>query len=270
MKNFFGNVSEARKLIEKAGGVFLLLDFDGVLSAIAPAPDEATISASNRELLKQCNQLFPVAVITGRTLAEIKKKVKVEGLLYIASHGLEWEENGKYHVKPIPKKIIEAVNFAKRKIRPLLNRYPGMVFEDKSFMLGVHYRIMNSSIVGRFKREILKLLNPILERGGLRLDHNKKTFELRPDVNWDKGDSALFAEDYFRKKTKKMLASVYIGDGLTDEDAFRVLKNGVTIRVRPKKGSAAKYYFKSRKQVDEFLKWLVKLVPRNKSVARGE
>lgn len=264
MKNLFENIPEVRQRIERAGGVFLLLDFDGVLSEIAPTPDEAILSDGNRELLKHCNQLFPVAVITGRTLAEIKKKVKVEGLLYIASHGLEWEEDGKYHVKQIPKKIIDAVNLAKQKISPLLSHYPGMVFEDKSFMLGVHYRIMNPSIVGRFKSEIRRLLNPILERGWLRLDHNKKTFELRPDINWDKGDSALFAENYFKRKTGKKFASIYIGDGLTDEDAFRALKNGITIRVRPKKVSAAKYYFKSRKQVDEFLRWLVMLIPHKK------
>lgn len=235
----------------------MLLDFDGVLSAIAPTPDKAFLSEENRELLKQCADNFPTAVITGRMLNDIKTKIGLSGLLYIASHGLEWEEVGKYKVKPISQKIAESIDLAKQKIKPLLNRYPGMIFEDKSFMFAVHYRIMNPALAGKFRREVLGIIKPILEKNELRLDHDKKTFELRPKIDWDKGDSALFAEKHFQKTTGKKFLPVYIGDSATDEDAFLALKNGLTIRVRPKKGSAARYYFKSRKEVDKFLSWLL-------------
>lgn len=256
MKSFAQNFLLIKKQIATHGGAFLLFDFDGVLSAIAPTPDEAFISKINIALLKRCADRFPTAIITGRTLEDIKKKVGLDGLLYIASHGLEWEEKGKYHTKPIPKKTIEAINSAKQKLKLLVGRYPGMIFENKVFMFGVHYRVMNPRLVNKFKKEVMEIFKPILKNNKLRLDHDKKTFELRPDVDWDKGDGALFAEEYFNKKAGKKLMPIYIGDSTTDEDAFRALNNGITIRVRPKKGSVARYYFKSRKEVDQFLKWL--------------
>ena len=100
MKNLFDDIQKIKKLIEKKGGAVLLLDFDGVLSAIAPTPDEAFISDENTALLKECAKRFPVAIITGRELSDIKKKMNIKGLSYIASHGLEWEEDEKYQLSP--------------------------------------------------------------------------------------------------------------------------------------------------------------------------
>ncbi len=260
MKYVFEDLEEIKKKTEEAGGITSLLDFDGVLSAIAPTGGEAFISDENITLLKECAKLFPVAIITGRTFDNIKKKIDIKNVLYIASHGLEWEEDGKYHVKPIPKEIIEIINLAKDKIKPLMNRYPGMIFEDKSFMFAVHYRIMDPKLTETFIKEMTSILEPIVQKNKLRLDHNLMTFELRPEIDWDKGDSVLFAESYFNKKTGKSLVPIYIGDGLTDEDAFAVLKkDGISIRVGETKTSTAKWYLRDQKEVDLFLKWLLDL-----------
>ena len=257
MKYVLSHLSEIKKMIEEESGPALLLDFDGVLSAIAPTPAEAFISEENKKLVKACAERFPVAVITGRKLTEIKEKIGITGLLFVASHGLEWEENGKHHIKPIPKETIEAINLAKEKIRPLMSSYPGMIYEDKSFMFAVHYRIMNKELVDAFIKEITSILEPIVKQHKLRLDHNLMTFELRPEINWDKGDSVLFAKEYFQKKGKRKEKPIpiYIGDSDTDEDAFVALKeNGITIRVGKTKKSSAKWYMSDQKEVGVFLK----------------
>lgn len=257
MKYVFKHFSVIRKDIQRAGGAILLLDFDGVLSAIALSPDEAFITKKNKKLLKACAKHFPTAVITGRTLDDIKEKVGLKDIFFIASHGLEWKENDKHHIKEIPKETIDAIQKAKEKIKSLESRYPGMIFEDKSFMFAAHYRKMNSKSAAIFIKEMNQILKPIVKNSKLRLDHNLKTFELRPEIDWDKGDSALFAIDYFRNKTIKKLMPIYIGDGLTDEDAFRALKKGIAIRVGKNKKSVAKWYLKSQKEVGVFLKWLL-------------
>lgn len=263
MKNLFDNISEIKEQIEKAGGAILLLDFDGVLSAIAPTPDEAFISEENKALVRACALRFPTAIITGRELAQIKKKMDMKdekNIFYIASHGLEWEEDGKDHAKTIPKETLEAINLAKEKIKPLMNRYPGMIYEDKSFMFATHYRIMNPELVDAFIKEVTLILEPIVEQHKLRLDHNLMTFELRPEIDWDKGDSVIFAEKHFNKKTGKKFMPIYIGDGLTDEDAFNVLKeNGIAILVGETKTSTAKWYMHDQKEVGLFMKWLLSL-----------
>lgn len=260
MKYVFKELLEIKKCIEKAGGAILLLDFDGVLSAIAETGEKAFISDENMTLLKECTKIFPTAIITGRTLTEIKKKVGLKNLFYIASHGLEWEEDGEYHLKPIPKEIIEVISLAKEKIKLLINRYPGMIFEDKSFMFATHYRIMKPELVETFIKEVTSILEPIVKQHKLRLDHNLKTFELRPEINWDKGDSVLFAENHFNKKTGEKFVPIYIGDGMTDEDAFIILKEkGIAIRIGEDKTSAAKWYLRNQKEVSLFLKWLLSL-----------
>ena len=260
MRNLFENISEIKEQIEKTGGAILLLDFDGVLSAIAPTPNEAFISEENKRLVEECAERFPIGIITGRGLAQIKKKMGVKDILYIASHGLEWEEDDKDHVKPIPKETTDAINLAKEKIKPLISRYPGMIFEDKSFMFAAHYRIMSSELVPAFIKEVTSILEPIVKERKLRLDHNLMTFELRPEIDWDKGDSVLFAEKHLNKKIGKNFMPIYIGDGLTDEDAFRVLSNGITIRVGEDKKSKAKWYLRNQEEVGLFLKWLLEIM----------
>ena len=106
----------------------------------------------------------------------------------------------------------------------------------------------------------MAVLEPIVKKNKLRLDHNLKTLELRPKINWDKGDGVLFAEDYFNKKTRKKFVPIYIGDSLTDEDAFAALqKKGITIRVGKNEKSSAKWYLRNQKEVGPFLKWLLSL-----------
>lgn len=262
MKYLFDNISEIKNKIEKAGGAILLLDFDGVLSAIAPTPDEAIITEEYTALLKKCAARFPVAIVTGRAFEDIKKKIYLKDVLYIASHGLEWEENGKKHVKKIPQETLDAISRVKKRIIPLLNKYPGMILEEKSFTFAVHYRIMKPELVEAFIKEINSILEPIAKESNLRLDHNMKNFELRPKIDWDKGHSAKFAEEHFNKKTGKKFIPIYIGDSDTDEDAFIAIgKNGITIRVEKKDGSKAEWYMKDQKEVGRFLEWLLSLKP---------
>jgi trehalose-phosphatase len=80
----------------------------------------------------------------------------------------------------------------------------------------------------------------------------KKVWELRPDVSWGKGHMA----DYLAKKYPGAL-TIAIGDDVTDEDMFKVLKRrGLTARVGFSKLSAADYYLRSPADVVKFLKKL--------------
>ena len=264
MKNLFDNLSEIKERIESSGGAILLFDFDGVLSAIAPTPDDAFISKEVSALLLECASRFPVAIITGRTMADIKKKINEKNIFYIATHGLEWEEDGQNHAKEIPKETLEAIGIAKEKIKPLLARYPSMIMEDKASTFTAHYRTLSPELVESFIQEVNSILRPIAEEYKLRLDHSTKAFELRPEINWDKGDSALFAEQHLNQKISKKFVPIYLGDSDTDEDAFKALeKNGIGIRVNSKenehKKSAAKWFMKDQSEITLFLKWILSI-----------
>ena len=91
--------------------------------------EELAVSPARRAAL-EIAEAGLLAIDTGKVVKEIlkfengelavgEKKINLKDVLYIASHGLEWEENDKYHVKPIPEEMIDAINLAKEKIKPL-------------------------------------------------------------------------------------------------------------------------------------------------------
>lgn len=260
MVNAKKNFSEIKREIKSTGSFVLMLDFDGVISPIVRTYDRAFISPASKQALLLLRGRRPVAIISGRRLSDVKRRVGVDGLLYVGNHGLQWEVGARRFGKTVPQEKVRAVAAAKRKLLPLLKRYPGMLLEDKKLALAIHYRIMPKKFVGDFKREVRKIIETIRAVAGLRIDHHKKTFELRAGHSFDKGHTVLEVQSYFENRRRKKLLPIYIGDSVTDEDAFRALPRGITIRVGKKQGSAAKYYFKSRSEVDDFLRHLVSLI----------
>ena len=73
--------------------VALFLDYDGTLTPIVQTPDKAVLSFKNRRLLEKLikNHLCKLAIISGRALKDIKKKVDIPGIVYVGNHGLEIE-----------------------------------------------------------------------------------------------------------------------------------------------------------------------------------
>src|SRR5262245_56472558 len=70
----------------------LLFDIDGVLSTIAPTPDEARLHPAMGPLLEEARKWAHVAIVTGRAIESGAAMVGVEGLTYVGAHGLEWSD----------------------------------------------------------------------------------------------------------------------------------------------------------------------------------
>jgi trehalose-phosphatase len=75
-------------------------------------------------------------------------------------------------------------------------------------------------------------------------------------VNWHKGSAVRWIMD--ASGDPKTLG-VYVGDDLTDEDAFSMLPEGVTVRVGNNANTAAQYCIPKQESVQEFLAWLAEL-----------
>jgi len=74
---------------------------------------------------------------------------------------------------------------------------------------------------------------PLSGHTGLRRTGGKKIYELRPDVDWDKGHAVLWLIEALGLQA---CLPVYIGDDLTDEDAFRALEGkgvGICVQAAP-------------------------------------
>jgi trehalose-phosphatase len=131
-----------------------------------------------------------------------------------------------------------------------------MLVERKRFAIAVHYRLVAPEQI-EFIEEAVDRVS--VRHPELRKAYGKKIFELQPDIDWHKGKALLSLLKTLKLARKKVLP-VYIGDDVTDEDAFRALQNrgiGIAVWDEPYE-TAAMYSLKNPAEVKEFL---LKLVP---------
>jgi len=242
--------------------IILFLDYDGTLTPITQSPSQAALSQENRELIEHLVKipLYQVVVISGRTLAEVKRMVGVEGVLYIGNHGWEIEGSAMHFESLIPVQVSSMMEKIKYELITQLCDIQGAFVEDKGVTLSVHYRMVAQDKEFLVRRIFEHICMPYRRQNMIKVHAGKKVLELRPPVEWDKGKAALWL---LRKqeilKGKGNVLPVYIGDDTTDEDAFEALKNkGITALVgAPRKFSAARYYLAGPQEVTELLKHLL-------------
>lgn len=246
----------------------LFLDFDGTLVPIAQRPEQAQLNPSIRALIRFLSHQIPVVVISGRGLKDVKKKVKLDHILYVGNHGLEMEgPSFQYQMKY----ALRWKKFVKRLVEELkggLGGISGLLVEDKEYSISVHYRLTPSEY--RRKAGVLfkNLIQPYLESKRLRLTQGKAVWEVRPPIEWNKGTAVLHL---LKSRQLKGRWPIYIGDDHTDQDAMRMIKRrGFGIAVGPpnKKG-AGHVTLGEPVDVHRFLKWMAGEFSGQKTPRKG-
>jgi alpha,alpha-trehalase len=256
VEHIFNVWQNIEKRLPLAKGVFLLLDFDGTLTPIADRPQDAKLSPEMEEILRSLakNRGFKVAIISGRSLSDLKAKIKIRNIIYVGNHGLEIETEGKIFICPEALKSIQTMKELKRILQKELASIKGIILENKKVGLAIHYRMVKSSEVPKLKRSVGKIFKPFLEKREIKISYGKKILEARPPVFWDKGKAASMLVESFKQER---LLSFYLGDDRTDEDAFSALDGkGITVFVGKKGKSKAKFFLKDVGEVGVFLKRL--------------
>lgn len=240
----------------------VFLDFDGTLSDIVNDPDSATLVEGCAIELARLAGLCPVAVISGRDLADIRARVGIPGLWYAGSHGFELiGPGGEYYENEGALAAIPDLVRAVSRLRSTLASVPGVLLEHKRFAVSIHYRNVASSSVD----SVVQTVASIAAETGLRLTTGRKVLELRPNVDWGKGRALRWVlADIVGTSSRTPL---YVGDDLTDEDAFdAVAGTGVGIVVRDpdvaERRSAAKLAVDGPSEVCEVLRKLADRLQR--------
>ncbi len=255
-KYFFSDWSKLRDIFTQ-NNLFLFLDFDGTLAPIADTPGKAKIDSSIKKLLRQLSFLknCRVAIVSGRSLKDIKQKVGLQKIIYVGNHGFEIDGpkiNFKKKVSLKSKKIFKCIAKAV-KIRH--QDFPGIVIQDKEMTLSIHYRLVEKKKVRFFEAFFKKVVAFYLKKGEIIVNPGKKVYEVYPPIFWHKGKAVswlLRKTRFFQNKRK--IRAIYIGDDETDENAFVSLKSrALTIRVGLKKSSYARYYLHNVNDVRIFL-----------------
>lgn len=208
----------------------VFFDFDGTLSEIVDDPDTAVLVTGATEALHKLAAQCPVAVLSGRDLADVTKRVGVKGIWYAGSHGFELiAPDGTHHQNDAAAAAVPVLEQAAGQLRDQLAAIPGVVVEHKRFGVAVHYRNAERDRVG----EVAAAVRAAGRRDGLRVTTGREVIELRPDLDWDKGKTLRWVIDHLHDAGSGALTPVYLGDDITDEDAFdAVHDDGVPILVR--------------------------------------
>ncbi len=201
----------------------VFLDYDGVLTPIVSHPDLALLSEDTRSVVKQLASLTDVAVISGRDTADVREKVGLDDVWYAGSHGFDivgpdGRTSGDVTLDRFEQYIpvlIDAGDQIDRRVADM----PGVHVERKRFAVAVHFREAAASA----EEAVERLVRGIAAREDrLRVTTGKKIFELRPSVEWDKGKALGWLMDRLDLDLNTVIP-LYLGDDVTDEDAFAVL-----------------------------------------------
>ncbi len=239
----------------------LFLDYDGTLTPIVRRPEEATLSETMRALLTDLSKHCTLAIVSGRDRRNVEEMVQVENLIYAGSHGFDIHgPSGLDMQQHDAQKALPDLDEAERQLRPPIDAIPGARVERKKYAIAVHYREVSGQENLRRVEEIVDEV--ARKRPQLRKRGGKKIFELQPDVDWDKGRAILWIMNALGLDPSKMV--LYLGDDVTDEDAFKVLYLrglGLGIRVAlPTEGTYAPYYLRDCGEVQNFLQSLLAML----------
>lgn len=231
----------------------VFLDYDGTLTPIVADHTQAFLAPDMRAAVQRLSQRCPVAIVSGRDLARLKSLVQLDSVFYAGSHGFEIsgpaaaDERLERGVEFLPE-----LDQVEQALRAQLAGIAGHALERKRFSIAVHFRQVAEHDLARLDAVLQRVLaeHPRLQRG-----HGKMVYEIQPDIDWNKGQAVLWLLQRLGLDQPNRVP-LYVGDDITDEDAFRVLAGrGLCIAVRDHgtRQSAADYALQDVNEVQRFL-----------------
>jgi len=196
-------------------------------------------------------------VISGRSLEDLERLLLREGIFLVGNHGAEIRTpSGERPCFVDCSGIPETASQLAAQLTVALAGLAGCVLENKGLSLALHYRLASAAAAQEAVARFTRLGEPFVTQGRFEWLRGKMIFELRP-AGVNKGRAVQFLLERYAGPGE---LPVYLGDDLTDEDAFRALKDsGLTILVsREERPSLARYRLDSPTEVRHFLKVLAR------------
>jgi trehalose 6-phosphate phosphatase len=205
-------------LQQRPAGLFT--DIDGTISPVARVPSEAFIAESARDSLRALGTtLSIVGAITGRGAEDAAGMLGLDGTVVIGNHGYERLQAGERLIHPSALGSRASVAACTSAIAEIVDRTPplsGVVVENKDLSASVHYRLVEDQ--GRTTELLKQLVQTIAELHELDVTEGKLVVEIRPRAIVNKGTAI-----HDISIELNLAGVVYLGDDVTDVDAFRAL-----------------------------------------------
>lgn len=213
------------------GQAALFLDLDGTIAEIEAVPEKVGPEARRSSLLDRLQAALGgrLAVISGRSLEDLDRILEGRVAAASGSHGLERRHGREsWRAEPHPAMVQVADGF-----RDFVEANRGVVLEIKPFGCGLHFRLAPEAEAGA-----RALATRLAREFGLQLQLGRMMAEVRlPGPH--KGDAV---RAFMRAPPFHGARPLFVGDDVTDEDAFGVMEDlgGHGVLVGPPRVTAAK------------------------------
>lgn len=240
------------RLMEGAPVVFL--DYDGTLTPIVEVPSKAVLSDSMRGTLHRLSMHCPVVLMSGRSLPDVRRKVGLDTIIYVGSHGFEVLGPWGQYVEDQGESFKSLLDQAEAALRFKIGDIRGALVERRRFSIAVHHKLVDPHDYPRLKAVVEHVARRYPE---LESIIGKRAFEFRPNMDWHKGRAVKVVIDMIG--LRKNAVPMYIGDDITDEKAFKAIgEGGVTILVTEgPRDSSAQFVLYDFLEVQELLEQLI-------------
>src|SRR3569832_1307929 len=164
-------------------GLLCVFDFVGSLSPIVAQPEHAHLPDDVMQRLIERKKHAPVALITGRSVADIRERLGFTPHFIAGNHGLEGVPGWEWRTQQYE----QLCHGWKQKLVAALADHahfdPGIAVEDKRYSLSIHYRHVKDP------RQAVAALHALFasQTPEARVIGGKYVFNLMPDDAIDKG-----------------------------------------------------------------------------------
>lgn len=210
----------------------LLFDLDGTLQPVPDQPAGGWLPRPIRGLLKSLATRHPLAIISGRAVDDLSRRLALPSAYLAGNHGLELRgadyDPVSLNLAAGWRPLLDAVH---ERLASLSSEYPDCVVEHKGATLAVHYRALAPASAVAVRRRVVRTVAGF---DGVLVDGGDQVLEIRPAVAGDKGTAVEWLLQRMQRSVGPCTA-VFFGDGAGDEAAFRAVRRvgGLGVLVAP-------------------------------------
>lgn len=214
---------KARRLA-RGRRLLVLLDFDGTLAEFKADPADVYLTEARRNVLRQLQRRATVGVISGRRLDDVRARCGVDGLIVAGLHGMEIEGFGERYLHPGLDAAGAAIADVRAELRASTHGLSGVFVEEKGASVALHFREADPAGQRAAVEIFDRAARAHVDRDELRVMRGACVLELLPDIEWNKGNAVQWITERFRRHEGDGYV-IYLGDDVTDQDAFRAIEN---------------------------------------------
>jgi trehalose 6-phosphate phosphatase len=223
----------------------LAFDFDGTLAPIVARPQDAAVPPAVALQLQRLRDRFPIAVISGRRVADVRNRLGFEPHFVVGNHGAEDPS------MPPREDLAQALDPLRQRLHRAAHtlQQAGVLVEDKHYSIALHYRLaLDQELAQQAIQDVLAALqvSRALAESPLHIFGGKMVVNVMAASAPNKADAIARLTQQLQAK-----ALVFVGDDINDEPVFeRVEPDWLTIKVGLENlGSKAQLFLSASKDM---------------------